>query len=264
MTGCADMKLLAHGLLDGELDAANALRCEQHLAACSHCAAEYEAFQALRQAIRTGDARHRAPDALKSRVLAALNAASEPVPVRTDRRQASGPRPSAWRRWTTAASGLALAASLALFIAAPLRGPDLTTELVAGHVRSLLVDHLTDVQTSDQHVVKPWFTGKLDFSPPVVDLASAGFPLVGGRLDYLSDRVVAALVFKRREHVINVFIWPATSDSLQQASRSDDMPREGYHVLHWTEGGMVFWAVSDLNLPELRAFEEAFRTQARS
>src|SRR3954464_9921737 len=264
MTGCADMKLLMHGLLDGELDAANALTCEEHLTACSRCAAEYEAFQALRHAIRTGDARHRAPDALRSRVLAALDAASEASPGRIDNRRASPSQPSPWRRWTMATSGLALAASLALFIAAPLRGPDLANELVAGHVRSLLVDHLTDVQTSDQHVVKPWFAGKLDFSPPVVNLASAGFPLVGGRLDYLSGHVVAALVFQRREHVINVFIWPGSAHSLQQSSRSDDMPREGYHVLHWTEGGMNFWAVSDLNLPELRAFEEAFRTQARS
>src|SRR5215207_4222417 len=181
MTSCADMKLLMHGLLDGELDAANALRCEEHLATCSHCAAEYEAFQALRQAIRTSDTRYKAPDALRSRVLAALDAASEP-PTRTDSHRAAPRRPSAWQRWTMAASGLALAASLALFIAAPLRGPDLTTELVAGHVRSLLVDHLTDVQTSDQHVVKPWFAGKLAFSPPVVDLTSAGFLWSGGGL----------------------------------------------------------------------------------
>src|SRR4051794_27754005 len=129
MTGCADMKLLMHGLLDGELDAANALRCEEHLATCSHCAAEYEAFQALRQAIQTSNARYQAPDALRSRVMAALDAVSEP-PTRIDSHRAALRRPSAWQRWTMAASGLALAASLALFIAAPLRGPDLATELV--------------------------------------------------------------------------------------------------------------------------------------
>jgi anti-sigma factor (TIGR02949 family) len=110
MTGCADMKLLMHGLLDGELDAANALTCEEHLAACSRCAAEYEAFQALRHAIRTGDARHRAPDALRSRVLAALDAASEAPPGRIDNRRASPSQPSSWRRWAPVASGLALAA----------------------------------------------------------------------------------------------------------------------------------------------------------
>ena len=264
MTGCADMKLLMHGLLDGELDAANALTCEEHLAACSRCAAEYEAFQALRHAIRTGDARHRAPDALRSRVLAALDAASEAPPGRIDNRRASPSQPSSWRRWAPVASGLALAASLALFIAAPLRSPDLANELVAGHVRSLLVDHLTDVRTSDQHVVKPWFTGKLEFSPPVVDLARGGFPLVGGRLDYLFGHVVAALVYQHREHVINVFIWPGSIPGLQQASRSEDTFREGYHVLHWTEGGMSFWVVSDLNLPELQEFRKQFQMQARS
>src|SRR3954467_8504415 len=211
MTGCADMKLLMHGLLDGELDAANALTCEEHLAACSRCAAEYEAFQALPHAIQTGDARYRAPDALRSRVLAALDAASEAPLGRIDNRRASPSQLSSWRRWAPIASGLALAASLALFIAAPLRGPDLATELVGGHVRSLLVDHLADVRTSDQHVVKPWFAGKLDFSPPVIDLASAGFPLVGGRIDYLSGRAVAALVMKRREHIINLFIWPVSA-----------------------------------------------------
>jgi anti-sigma factor (TIGR02949 family) len=263
MTGCADMKLLMHGLLDGELDAANALRCEEHLATCSHCAAEYEAFQALGQVIRTSDVRYKAPDALRSRVMAALDAASEP-PTSIDRHRAAPRRPSAWQRWTMAASGLALAASLALFIAAPLRGPDFAAELVAGHVRSLLVDHLTDVQTSDQHVVKPWFAGKLAFSPPVIDLTSAGFPLVGGRLDYLSGQVVAALVYRRREHVINVFIEPDSAQGAQQASRSEDTFREGYHVLHWTQGGMTFWAVSDLSLPELEEFRKQFQTQTRS
>jgi anti-sigma factor RsiW len=253
MTSCADMKLLMHGLLGGELDAANALKCDEHLAACGACAAEYESYQALRQAIRTGDARYRAPDALRSRVLAALDAAPDAPPGRA----------GAWRRWSVAASGLALAASLALFVAAPLRGPDLTDELVAGHVRSLLADHLTDVRTSDQHTVKPWFNGKLDFSPPVIDLTSAGFPLVGGRLDYMSGRVVAALVFKRREHVINVFIWPEAAGG-RPGSGPEATLREGYHVLHWTEGGMTVWVVSDLSLPELQTFGEAFRTQARS
>jgi anti-sigma factor (TIGR02949 family) len=263
MTSCADMKLLMHGLIDGELDAANALKCDEHLAACGACTAEYESYQALRQAIRTGDARHRAPDALRSRVLAALDAAPDAPAGRTDGRRAPPGRAGAWRRWSVAASGLALAASLALFVAAPLRGPDLTDELVAGHVRSLLVDHLTDVRTSDQHTVKPWFNGKLDFSPPVIDLTSAGFPLVGGRLDYMSGRVVAALVFKRREHVINVFVWPEAAGG-RQGSGPEATLREGYHVLHWTEGGMNAWVVSDLSLPELQTFGEAFRAQARS
>ncbi|WP_046861513.1 anti-sigma factor family protein [Microvirga massiliensis] len=263
MTSCADMKLLMHGLLDGELDAANALKCDEHLATCTNCAAEYETYRSLRQAIRTHDVSRRAPDALRSRVLAALDAAEEAPTGQAESRRAVPRRPDSWRRWTIGASGLALAASLALFIATPFRGPDPVNELVAGHVRSLQVDHLTDVQTSDQHTVKPWFAGKLDFSPPVVDLTSAGFPLVGGRLDYVSGRAVAALVFRRREHVINVFIWPG-SEGAQPASSPDHLSREGYNVLHWTENGMTLWAVSDLNASELREFGEAFRAQTRS
>lgn len=258
------MKLLMHGLLDGELDAANALKCDEHLAACVDCAQEFEAYQLLHQAIRTGDTRHRAPDALRSRVLAALDAESEAPANGMHGGPAPPSRPISWRGWTTAASGLALAASLALFIAAPLREADPANELVAGHVRSLLAEHLTDIRTSDQHTVKPWFSGKLDFSPPVVDLTSAGFPLVGGRLDYLSGRVVAALVFRRREHVINVFVWPESTPDAKPASSPNETFQEGYHVLHWTEGGMTFWAVSDLNVAELREFAEEFRRRAQS
>jgi anti-sigma factor (TIGR02949 family) len=264
MTSCAEMNLLMHGLLDGELDAANALKCDEHLAACAACTAEYESYWALRDAIRTGDARRRAPEALRSRVLAALDAASQPASVWGHARRASPGQLASWRRWSAAASGLALAASLALFIAAPFRELDPANEVVAGHVRSLLAEHLTDIRTSNQHEVKPWFAGKLDFSPPVIDLASAGFPLVGGRLDYVSGRVVAALVFKRREHVINVFVWPLSAQGAQPASRSEEAVHDGYHVVHWTEAGMTFWAVSDLNLPELKAFAEEFRTRARA
>jgi anti-sigma factor RsiW len=140
----------------------------------------------------------------------------------------------------------------------------LAHEVLASHVRSLMPSHLTDVASTDQHTVKPWFNGKLDFSPPVVDLTSAGFPLVGGRLDYMSGRVVAALVFKRREHVINVFIWPEAAPGGRPGSGPEEALREGYHVLHWTEGGMNVWVVSDVSLPELQTFGEAFRTQARS
>lgn len=260
MTTCADMKLLMHGLLDGELDAANAVQCDQHLEDCASCAAEYQAHQSRRHAIQSSDARQRAPDALKSRVLAALDAESQSAAEPKAARRGSLSWPPSWREWTTIGSGLALAASLALFIAAPLREPDPTNELVAGHVRSLLADHLTDIRTSDQHTVKPWFSGKLDFSPPVADLTDAGFPLIGGRLDYLSGHVVAALVFRRREHLINVFIWPETT---QPASLPRETSREGYHVLHWTEGGMTFWIVSDLNFAELREFGEEFRRRAQ-
>jgi anti-sigma factor RsiW len=134
----------------------------------------------------------------------------------------------------------------------------MTQELVACHVRSLLADHLTDVASSDRHQVKPWFAGKLDFAPGVVDLSSDGYPLIGGRLDYLGHRSVAAVVYRRRQHVINLFVWPSdrTGDELRSETKS------GYQLVRWTQAGTVYWAISDLNLGELNQFAELIRNAA--
>jgi anti-sigma factor RsiW len=135
----------------------------------------------------------------------------------------------------------------------------LARELISSHVHSLMATHLTDVLSSDGHTVKPWFKGQLDFSPPVKNLSKEGFALVGGRLDYVGDRPVAAIVYQRRKHVINLFVWPSTSES---AVSTTTQTRQGYHMINWTEGGLTFWAVSDLNEEELGEFVRLVQNQA--
>jgi len=164
--------------------------------------------------------------------------------------------------WLGLAATLAVAVLLVWNLAPGLRRPGgeqfLATELIASHVRSLMVDHLTDVASSDQHTVKPWFDGKLDFAPSVVNSASDGFPLVGGRLDYLNNRPVAALVYQRRKHFINVFIWPVQNGD---ASEAKPISREGYQLLHWVDRDLNYWAVSDASGNELVALKELIEKQ---
>ncbi|MDB5985206.1 MAG: putative transrane anti-sigma factor [Nevskia sp.] len=253
---CTEVRALLAVYGDGELDLPRAVALEQHLAGCADCTALLREQNALRSAIRTHAPYHRAPEALRARLHAALPAATDsdaPVAQRARR-----PRSTATlRRWSGAlAAALALAIGINLLYVAQ-RGDDaLADEVVAGHVRSLQAAHLADVPSTDQHTVKPWFAGKLDFSPPVHDLADAGFVLTGGRLDYIDHRNVAALIYRHRQHVINLFVWPAGSDTDRGSSVK---AREGYNLLHWTAEGDVWWAVSDLNAEELREFEQRLR-----
>lgn len=252
---CGEAALL-HALLDGELDAANSLRCEAHVAQCTACTAELVRLREVRDLLTREGVAWRAPADLRTRILASL--AQEEARA-TAKPNVPAPgwltrlREAAMRR-TSLPAGVALAASLALAVVVtrPDEGSDLSKQLVAGHVRSLLASHLTDVETSDQHTVKPWFIGKIDFAPPVVDLSDRGFPLVGGRLDYIDGRVVAALIYKRHKHVINLFLWP--SDGRPPRSTSN----EGYNVLGWQQAGLTFWAISDLNAVELKEFQDDF------
>ncbi len=261
---CPDRELLLHGLADNELDPANALTLEEHVRTCRECAAAFDDILLQKRLLKNEALHSRASAGLRERVLVTL--AAEEMPAR------SNPIPVALRgavpkksfgafslpaRLGFGASGLALAASLILFVSVWGTRPQLDDELVASHVRSLLASHLTDVASSDQHTVKPWFLGKLDFAPPVIDLANRDFALVGGRLDYLHGRVVPALVYKRRGHAINLFIWPA--------SKAETAPktRDGYNIVTWTQSGFDFAAISDLNRAELSEFQSAMQNSLR-
>jgi anti-sigma factor RsiW len=250
---------MLHGFVDNELDAAHSLQIERHVATCHQCAQQLESLQALKQRIAQPGVHWRTPDHVRAQVLAAISQEAA-MPARAP----AGTGFSALefvRRWLFVPSLAALAASLFLVIGPINDRSAVSDEVVASHVRSLLVDHLTDVATSDQHTVKPWFNGKIDFAPPVVDLVREGFPLQGGRVDYIGGRVVAALVYKRQSHVINLFVWPASSDATATALRTASS-RDGYNIENWRAGGLNFWAVSDGNADDLARFRDAFTNRA--
>ena len=237
-----DRTLLAQADFDGELDPAQAAEMEAHRRDCADCQETYRQLEQARALMRGAELRMKAPDSLRQALEAKLRAQPQPAVV------VKGPG-----RWwgRTAASfvaGAAIAAGLTLFIAVPSqRG--LVDQLVDDHVRSLQPGHLEDVISTDQHTVLPWFDGKLDFAPPVKDLVAKGFPLKGGRLDYLGGRPVAALVYQHGLHAINMFVWPG-----EAAGGPADASHNGYHLVQWRQGGMTIWAVSDMEAGELAEF----------
>jgi anti-sigma factor RsiW len=251
---CRETEEVIHGYLDGELDLVRSLDVEQHLKDCPGCARTLRERRALRTAIAGAGLNFDAPKELERKIRAAL-----PQPAKPAARAERATRRFNWS-WPGILAPFA-AAALALLIGLPVATWQsgerrLGEEIVSAHVRSLMVEHLTDVASTDQHTVKPWYDGKLDFAPPVTDLADRGFPLVGGRLDYVHGRRVAALVYQRRKHFINLFIWPAANNS--DTSKRSAVLR-GYNQVHWNASGMTFWVVSDLSSGELSEFAQLIK-----
>jgi anti-sigma factor RsiW len=239
--------MLLGGLLDGELDAANVASIEAHVARCSACRKELERQQELKRILENDGLRYAPPEHLKQRVIAAL--------PEVDLRRHSLREQMV--SWLAPAAGGALAASLAmvLLVHQPAESA-LEQQLVSSHVRSLQPGHLIDIQTSDRHVVKPWFNGKIDFAPPVPELADAGFPLAGGRLDSIDGKTVAAIVYHRRLHTVNLFVWPDDGGARRM------IVDHGFAIAEWQENGLRFAAVSDIPVGDLDRFETAFRIKA--
>jgi len=238
---CTDARRLMYVWLDGEAPPDDAAAIRAQVSDCAVCARRRDEAVALSELLRSLPY-YPAPAALRQTIRARLDS-----PTRSPAR-----RPLAM----ILAAGAAAAAMLAVVMLGPMRQPapaadaQLRDAIAAAHVRSLMLpDHLADVPSSDQHTVKPWFDGKLDFAPPVVDLAASGYPLIGGRLEYVAGHPAAGLVYKRRQHVINLFVWPdASRVPLSRAAV------RGFNLYHWTAGGMTFWAASDVNEQELAAF----------
>jgi anti-sigma factor RsiW len=240
---------LLSAYVDRELDVATSLQMEAHVRTCASCAAALERAAALRAAFAAATLTYPAPPDLAPRIRAALRRDSRPRAARAQWLARWAPIPLA------AAAAAALTWVIAVHGTAPNGDAGLRDQLVAGHVRALMVDHLVDVASSDQHTVRPWFNGKIDFAPPVADFTADGFPLVGGRVDYIDGHAVAALVYRRRQHAVNVFVWPAGGGD---AGRRE-ISAQGYHLLGWSDAGLQYWAVSDLNTHELETLADLMR-----
>jgi len=247
---CDEAEILLHALVDGELDAGHAREVEAHIATCAKCAAAMRDYREIRKAMADGGLRYTSPPELRRRIEASLPQAQAPTRRAVLRGFAMGSAVSA-----IAASGL---------FAVILRGDDearLQSEFVSAHLRSLQANHLTDVVSTDQHTVKPWFNGRLDVAPPVADLSAQGFTLVGGRLDYIDGRPVGALIYRRRQHVINLFVAQGTNAEPRGAKMETV---QGFNIHRWSERGLNYWAVSDLAKDELANFCDKFEAATRA
>jgi anti-sigma factor RsiW len=247
---CDEAEILVHALIDRELDAGHAREVEEHIAGCPRCAAQLQAYREMSKAVAGADLRYAAPLKLRRRIEVSL-----PQPWVPNRR--------AVLRGFAMGSAVSAIAATGL-VAIVLRNDDeqrILSEVVSAHLRSLQAGHLTDVLSTDQHTVKPWFSGKLDVAPPVVDLTAQGFTLIGGRLDYVDTRAIGAIVYRRRSHVINLFV-AKTASTERQAAKTETL--QGFNVRRWSEGGLNYWAVSDLAADELADFGAKFENALRT
>ncbi len=251
---CDEVQSLLSPYADDELDLPTSMKIEGHLSDCVVCQEQLQGLRAVSDAMNHSELPYSAPSALRDRLRKTIRAHAPATDV-----DVSLNRPL--RRALWAVSGLAAVLLISLVLTIVLSGRGATNmqvaEVVGSHIRSMEAEHLLDVPSSDQHTVHPWFNGKLDFSPPVVDLSGEGFPLVGGRLDYVDGRKVAALVYRRQKHVINVFIWPGSATPMTEM-------KQGFNLVRFECKGMICWAVADLNAGELQQFVELFKAQKSS
>jgi len=244
---CAEAEIMLHALIDGELDAGHAREVETHVAACAGCAAQLAALRAVRAAMAGATLKLTAPPGLRARIENAI-----PAPPARLGRSIPPTRRSFFGGFAAgAALSGAIAASVTLAVLRGDKNRTIADEVVSAHIRSLQPGHLMDVETSDQHTVKPWFDGKVDVAPPVIDLTAEGFTLLGGRLDYIDGEPVAAVVYRRRKHIINLFVAQRLGSGHALMSAKSV---QGYNVRNWSAQGLDFWAVSDLDPQELDEF----------
>ena len=255
---CNEMQKLLDPYIDDELDLVNTLEIEQHLQDCGACQVRYQNYLAVRKTFKEKSLYYELPPALQKRIHTGL--------VKSLPRRTSFFSRLAEERWFGLSAALAailillgIGAEVILLTVGSNETERITQEVLDSHIRSLMLNHLEDVVSTDQHTVKPWFNGKLDFSPVVEDFTSQGYPLTGGRLDYLDKQPVAVLVYQRGKHVINVFNW--RSDSTGNSNGDvQTATQQGYHIIHWTTGGFNYLVVSDLGEPDLESFVQLLKT----
>jgi len=241
---CTEINPLLHAYVDSELDLMPSLEVDRHLKSCAHCAAMKRSLESLRSNLRNSDLAFRAPENLRARIRESIRDEVDEKPTRSS-------RPWVWQFLALGSIGFA---AVTLMLQPVVSDRDrLADEAISGHVRSLMAGHLMDVASSDQHTVKPWFNGKIDFAPDVKDFAAQGFPLIGGRLDYLDGQTVVALIYGHSKHTINVFVWPT-----KKAGTSTTEERRGYSVINRDLNGLHYCIVSDINGKDLGEFAKLF------